>query len=439
MRTALQATRVLTLVVVFALVTATAPVTATGGSTTPACQQPDQLTDAAPALPENESGNVSILAYGVGPNVTAAEVPDASTASNIVPLGGHLVVRVTAPGIGSRADNASYFTDPEPHLSLQWPCFRYEADRGRLVHGESDDVVYLLFGDGRELPIPANEERRKTAELSVPESFPGIGEETHLRDSFEVEPTRLYTEFRNGSHIPPDVVTLHGREELASDETGMITLYREGTAIHRTTIAGDGSDLWETTADLSSVPNGTRLRYELTSEGIVHEAGVLVVDENPVKLESVLVLEDVRTGTEITVSAKIRNEGLEYLDRNVSARIVETETGTIVDSETYVTTVPASRNTESTLELTAPSKPGSYEVVFEFGEETVRRNLTVHGTETTTPDLTNHVSDRTTATGTVPASDLTLADDPGSGEIPGFGVGALVLAWLTMAAYVRIR
>ncbi|WP_267640149.1 hypothetical protein [Haloarchaeobius amylolyticus] len=428
-----QTAGVLALVVALALVPVSTPATAAGGTGTPSATCPAGTPfDSADTTPrQNESGNVSILAYAVGPDVSLDEVPDASTDANTVPLGGHLVVRVTAPDIATRADNVSYFGDPEPTLTLQWPCFLYESTEGaRLVHGDSDDVVYLVFGDGRELPIPAGEQRGKQAELRVSESFPGIGEDTHIEDEFDVESPTLFTDFRNGTHVRPGSVTLTGESDLAAGESGAVTLLRNGTVIHRSTFTADGAGGWSTTVDLSDVPNGTHLRYELSSDGALHDAGTLVVDESPVELTTVRVLEDIKTDMDLSVGVEIRNSGLTTVDRPVTVSVVDAETGDVVNSREYGTLVEGNRDVDRELALSAPD-PGSYEVVVEYGTETVRRNLTVHGTETTTPPGTTTQP----PTSTVPASDLTFAEDPGTSELPGFGV----LATLTALALLALR
>ncbi|MCT9097313.1 hypothetical protein [Haloarchaeobius sp. HME9146] len=447
MRTALQATRVLTLVVVFALVTATAPVTATGGSTAPACQHPDQLTDAAPVLPVNESGNVSILAYGVGPNVTAAEVPDASTASNTVPLGGMLVVRITAPGIGSRVENASVLEEPAPWLRFRWPCGAHSATGGRVVAGSSPDTVYLVYDDTDEWDLIGDEHGKVTIRLELPASWDGVSEDRTVHETVNVTKPQFWIAGGPTLHVPPSAdATLEGWYWLDADADIRLTLSKDGDTVVQKTVTPT-SEAWETTVDLSGFENGSTLRYRLSHDGVTHDEGSILIDPYLVEPLTVSLDDEGRVGRTTQLSLEVSKHGREDIERTLTYRVVDPSTGETVSSAERTLRLSADGYTKEsrTFWFEVPDTPGRYEQVLSFANTTYRQQLVVNPTatserpSTTTPDLTNHVSDRTTATGTVPEGDLTLADDPGSGEIPGFGVGALVLAWLTMAAYVRIR
>ncbi|WP_439026959.1 hypothetical protein [Haloarchaeobius sp. DT45] len=429
MRPSLRAASVVVLVATLALLPASAPVTATGGPTDPVCPPSQQFDGTDAFVPENESGNVSILAYGVGPNVsnTALRGGNADPVEP-VPLDGTVVVEVRAPNIAT--------ADEAPTVRFSWRCLSLDPDEETVLRGASDDVVYLLYDDLPRWDVPDEaDDTNVSTTLYLPDSYPVDDGYSRPSDRVEVRLSKLELAQDGPVHVRPTKdATFGGWSGLELGAAATLTLERNGSVLAQESLELE-THQWQTTVDLSAVPNGSRLAYRLMHDGETHDYGIVVVDETPVSIESVQVLEDVRAGDDLPVSVVVRHDGLDEDYRNVTARIVDAENGVVIDSDGGLTRIPASGTTERTFELTAPPAPGSYEVEVSLGDRTVTRTLIVHGTDTATPDQAAQTT-ATPSTSTVPASDLTFAEDPGSSEIPGFGVlsAALALAMVGLRA-----
>ncbi|WP_435358874.1 hypothetical protein [Haloarchaeobius sp. DFWS5] len=381
---------------------------------------------------KSNASNVSIAAYGVSPNVSPNEVPTTTQRLDTVPLEGSLVVHVRAPDIGDRVQNSSDLTEPAPFVQLRAPCIATSADRAELVHG-GDDEIFLLFGDGHELP-DYTADYWTAAELVLPGSYDSVDGQIRRQVEFDLEQPVAAVGIRSMTHVQPTAnVTITGHRADGATPPLELTLSRNGTVLTRESVTSNTSD-WAVSVDLSNVSNGTHVDYRLTVDGVRHDAGTLVVDETPIELRRVLI--DSRTDT-VRARLSVVNEGIDTVEPTFDYRVVTAGTNETVESGAFAPDIKPGYDGTVVFPLDTPTNPGEYEVVLEFQNETVRRNLTVRASDDETTTESPKTEPSTTETTTV--SNPTLAPRTETGAQSGFGLAVTVVALLAVALQTRRR
>ncbi|WP_435358875.1 PGF-CTERM sorting domain-containing protein [Haloarchaeobius sp. DFWS5] len=420
------------LLTLFVLLTAVPAVQAADDRTeTPPCPEPMNVSEGD----VTEQANTSIQLFGIGPNVSPSEIPDAESLDE-VPRGGSAVVQLCGPNVTELAHASA---DPFDGLffTLQGGDFLAGPTMGTTANGSSENTVYVVFREQR-----FRDGRRGGDQLVVradggrfyPELDPDS--ENHVdfatpTDEVALQPIRAGLDRSEGWNSTSreryvertDEVQIRGWSNLTAGETVTLELSRNSSTVVRRTIDSSGGD-WQTAVDFSTFPNGTRLSYRLVGGGSLQDQGTLLVVETPLAVREIRVQSyDERTES-LLLQVEPKSVGFTDGTLSVPYRFIDDETNETVRSGA-VTVTPSNASAQTLhASVEGPDEPGSYVFVVDIGGETERRALTVP------TEVTNDTANTT-------GVDPTLAPRTETGEQPGFGVFSTVVALLAVVFRYR--